>query len=362
MPNHNLDKYFLASIVETSHDSIITIDLDLEITSWNKGAEELYGYEAKEAIGKRLTALTLPEDFQKLLEKIEKIKQDKTIEVFESERVGKNKAHMILEVVVSPVNDENGELIGLSTIARDLTARRVAEKAVNDRDVLHRLVVAQEDERGRISRDLHDDVGQLLIALRFALERAKVVCDDEATAESLANIGEVVDSIDESIDFLAWELRPALLDGIGLVGAIDNYLKQWSHHARIAPAFRSSGLATKTRLAQKVETNLYRILQEALNNTHKHANAASVDVSIERRDGLIVLVISDDGAGFSMRSKEKRVQGLGLTGMKERASLIGGTLDIESARGKGTTIRVTVGTTAKNKRRAIPAKAETNWG
>jgi PAS domain S-box-containing protein len=361
MPNHNLDKYFLASIVETSHDSIITIDLDLEITSWNKGAEELYGYEAAEAIGKRLTALTLPKDFQKLLEKIENIKRNKTLEVFESERVGKNKAHMILEVVVSPVNDESGQLIGVSTIARDLTARRIAEKALHDKDVLHRLVVAQEDERGRISRDLHDDVGQLLIALRFALERAKGVCKDESMAECLTTFGGLVDSIDNSVDFLAWELRPALLDGVGLVGAIDNYLKQWSHHSGIATEFRSFRLA-RARLAQKVETNLYRIVQEALNNTHKHAKASQVDLSLERRDGLIVLIISDDGAGFSMRSKERRLQGLGLTGMKERTSLIDGTLEIESARGKGTTIRVTVSEPVKNKRQAIAAKSDTDWG
>lgn len=169
MPNLNWDKYFLASIVETSHDSIITIDLDLEITSWNKAAEELYGYPASEAIGNKLTTLTLPKDFHRLLDKIEKIKKDKEIEVFESERVGKNKAHMILEVVVSPVKDEDGEIVGVSTIARDLTARRLSEKAMQDKDVLHRLIIAQEDERSRISRDLHDDLGQELTALRFAI-------------------------------------------------------------------------------------------------------------------------------------------------------------------------------------------------
>src|SRR6187551_2948141 len=197
MPNNNLDKYFLASIVETSHDSIITIDLDMEITSWNKAAEALYGYAAADAIGKQLTTLTLPKDFEKLLEKIEKIKDSRTVELFESERVGKDKAHMILEVVVSPVNDETGKLVGISTIARDLTARRVAEKATHDQDVLHRLIIAQEDERSRISRDLHDELGQQFTALQFAVERAISACVDEETGRHIGVVADMVGTIDK---------------------------------------------------------------------------------------------------------------------------------------------------------------------
>lgn len=361
MADRNRDKYFLASIVETSNDSIITIDLDFEITSWNKAAEALYGYPASEAIGKKLTTLTLPKDFNKLLEKIERIKASKEIEVFESERVGKDKAHMILEVVVSPVNDEDGNIIGMSTIARDLTVRRLAEKAMHDKDVLHRLIIAQEDERSRISRDLHDELGQQLTALRFALERAKGVCTDEITSASIASIIEIAETIDSSLDFLAWELRPALLDGVGLAAAIENYLTQWSHHAGVAIELRTSDLG-KSRLTPSVETNLYRILQESLNNVHKHARAKCVNVILERRDDLIVLIISDDGSGFSLRSKKKRSQGLGLTGMRERAALIGGTLELESAPNAGTTVHVKLPVAAAKKRKVIRAAAATNWG
>jgi len=360
MPNNNLDKYFLASIVESSHDSIITIDLDMGITSWNGGAEELYGYPATEAIGKKLTELTLPKDFQQLLIKIAKIKASKEVEVFESERVGKDKSHMILEVVVSPVLDRQGEIIGLSTIARDLTARRIAEKAMHDKDVLHRLIIAQEDERSRISRDLHDELGQQMTALRFAIERAKAKCGDEDIRECVGEINAIAESMDKSVDFLAWELRPAQLEGVGLAVAIGNYLSQWSHHAGVDTELLSRGI-DGARLTPRVETNLYRIVQEALNNIHKHAKATRVDIILERRDDSIILIIVDDGAGFSLRNKRKRAKGLGLTGMSERAALIGGTLDLESAPGRGTTIHVKLPVAPKRKRKAINAAADTDW-
>jgi PAS domain S-box-containing protein len=361
MLNNNLNKYFLASIVETSHDSIITIDLDLEITSWNKAAEGLYGYPAAEAIGKRLTTLTLPKDFQKLLLKVEKIKESREVEVFESERVGKDKAHMILEVVVSPVNDENGDLIGISTIARDLTARRLAEKAMHDKDILHRLIIAQEDERSRISRDLHDELGQQLTALQFAIHRAKTACKDDEVCDYIGAVADIAETIDKSVDFLAWELRPALLEHAGLANAIENYAGQWSHHSGVETEVLTTGLSG-VRFAPNVETNLYRIVQEALNNTHKHARASRVEILLTQRDGEVVLMMMDDGRGFSLRSKKNHLKGLGLTGMKERASLIGGTLNFESSPRNGTTIHVRLPIAPKRKRKAIKALSTTNWG
>jgi PAS domain S-box-containing protein len=360
MPNHNLDKFFLASIVESSHDSIITIDLDMEITSWNKAAEALYGYPAHEAIGRKLTTLTLAKDFQKLLEKIEKIKESRQVEVFESERVGKDKAHMILEVVVSPVKDEDGVLVGLSTIARDLTARRVAEKAMHDKEVLQRLIIAQEDERSRISRDLHDELGQQLTALQLALARTRDACGDSHLKEHVDSISEIADTIDKSVDFLAWELRPALVERVGLIDAIRNYIDQWAQHAGVEAEVMAS--AIKQPLAATVETNLYRIVQEALNNTHKHAAATRVEVLLEARDDTIVLIITDNGKGFRPGNKKLNAKGLGLTGMRERAAAIGARLEIEAAPGRGTTINLRLPMTSRKKRKSIKASESTNWG
>ena len=134
-----------------------------------------------------------------------------------------------------------------------------------------------------------------------------------------------------------------------MIAAIDNYVKQWSHHSGIKAELLDSSLK-KVRLAPTIETNLYRIVQEALNNIHKHAKAKSVEVILEKRNDLIVLIIEDDGVGFNPKDKKKRSKGLGLTGMKERAVLMGGTFEIESAAGKGTTIYVRIQASAIRKK------------
>ena len=145
-----------------------------------------------------------------------------------------------------------------------------------------------------------------------------------------------------------------------LENAIRNYAGQWSQHSGIETDIHIPKLSV-ARFAPNIETNLYRIVQEALNNIHKHAKAARVEILLEERDGDIVLVIVDDGRGFSLKSKRNRLKGLGLTGMSERASLIGGTLEFETAPGKGTTIHVRLPVKRKNKRKAIKAVCTTDW-
>ena len=147
--------------------------------------------------------------------------------------------------------------------------------------------------------------------------------------------------IDEGIDFLAWELRPAALDDFGLYAALAKYVREWTHYAGIPAELLESGIK-KARFIPEVETNLYRIAQEALNNVYKHAKAKHVEVVLDKRGDVIVLIIEDDGKGFIKEDKLNRSKGIGLIGMKERAALIGGTLEIETAPGKGTTIFVRV--------------------
>ncbi len=143
----------------------MTIDMDLMITSWNAGAEELYGYSAKEVIGKRMTMLTLPKELETILSNVEKIKETKRVEIYDSERVSKSGRLMILEILLSPVKDDAGQIIGMSAVARDMTERRRAETALREKEALRNLVIAQDAERKRISRNVHDNIGQQLTAL-----------------------------------------------------------------------------------------------------------------------------------------------------------------------------------------------------
>ena len=302
----NDHKYFLASIVESSQDSIVTINFDRVITSWNSAAESVYGYPAAEAIGKPLTMLTLPEDLVQLMTNVDLIKNGKQVKVFETERVQKDGTPILLEVMLSPVKNERGDVVGISTIARDLTSFREAQRAILELDIVTRRLEAQEDERRRIARDLHDEVGQQVTSLRFKLRAAKESCSDEVTCSQIDELERIAQEIDNSVDFVAWQLRPPALESASLPDAIANYVRQWRRFTGKSAQFLSRGL-TGVHCAQEVETALYRIVQESLNNTHKHAKAESVDLLIEKRGDSIVLVIEDDGVGFDADAEEQWV-------------------------------------------------------
>ena len=136
-------RFFLAAIVESSEDSIITVDFDGIITSWNKAAERLYGYRADEAIGKSLTALVLPDNLGEVLGNIENVKRSRNVAIFDSVRIRKGGRQMHLEVVMSPVKDDAGDVIGVSTIARDVTERRVSEKESQETEARFRSMLEQ---------------------------------------------------------------------------------------------------------------------------------------------------------------------------------------------------------------------------
>jgi signal transduction histidine kinase len=204
--------------------------------------------------------------------------------------------------------------------------------------LLGRLVFAQEDERRRIAREMHDQFGELLTALAGRIAMLREVCGDSAGlsahVDSLATIAQ---RLDRDVDHLVWELRPTALDDLGLRAALDNYVQDWSQRVNIRAELHTSGLVDE-RLAPDVETTLYRIAQEALTNVAKHSRADRVEVILERRPDHVLLIVEDDGAGFDPAANRTAHHGFGLVGMQERAALVGAALEIEAAVGKGTTV------------------------
>ena len=240
-----------------------------------------------------------------------------------------------------PVRREpGGPVVRIVGTHFDLTERRQAEAERARTELLSRLVFAQEDERRRIAREMHDQFGEQLTALSRSIGALK-----EASAGS-PGIASLVDSlekiarqIDRDVDQLVWELRPTALDDLGLRAALANYIQDWSRRVNIPAQFHTSGLLDD-RLASEAETTLYRIAQEALTNVAKHARAQRVDVILERHDDSVRLIVEDDGVGFEPDpAKEGSPEhGFGLLGMQERAALVGATVEIESTAGKGTTV------------------------
>jgi signal transduction histidine kinase len=231
--------------------------------------------------------------------------------------------------------------------SRTLLAAAIADRTQAETArarLLRRLVVAQEDERRRLARELHDGLGQRLIALRLTLEALDG--DRSVQPTGIASALEMLARIDHDIDFIAWELRPAALDELGLAKVLEAYVKEWSRHAGVPAVFHARP-GNLQRFAPEVEASIYRIAQEALNNVAKHARARSANVLLELRGETLALVIEDDGVGFQITAKGDTM--LGLTGMRERALAVGGTVDVEPTPGGGTTVRACIPTTGASR-------------
>jgi PAS domain S-box-containing protein len=241
----------------------------------------------------------------------------------------------------------------------DVTERKGAEAAAErerlatDRDKLRRqLASVEEDERRRLSRELHDQLGQELTAFQLGLEDALRLAGTHdgprasATAplfKTLHSLRSAADRMMASARYVALELRPPELDDVGLESAIESYVHEWSGRYRIAADVEVTGLAAEDPMPTELASALYRIVQEALTNVAKHAHATQVSVIVERPDGEVRLIVEDDGQGFDLCETEIRVRNerrLGLAGIRERVSLVGGHVSVESSPGKGTALFV----------------------
>jgi signal transduction histidine kinase len=226
-------------------------------------------------------------------------------------------------------------------LEREVGERRRAEQQI--KALFGRLVSTQEEERRRIARDIHDQVGQQMTALRMHLEVLRTRTeDDPAMSDQVDRTQRLAEELDHCIDFLTWQLRPSTLDHLGLAASLQGLVRGWSERFGIVAEFVSS--APDMRLGVDVETNLYRITQEALHNVVKHAQARSVSVMLTHRDQHAMLVIEDDGRGFDGMAiaDPQGASGFGLVSMRQRATLAGGELEIDSTPGAGTSIFVRV--------------------
>ena|SRR2546428_5391603 len=230
----------------------------------------------------------------------------------------------IAQVGVEPFRNAAGEIIGTLGIGVDVTDRKRAGE-----ELAHRLLEAQEGERRSIARELHDDFGQVLTAIRLSLQGGA------HAAESI----QLVDDAIQRMRDLALDLRPAILDDLGLEAALRWYVAREAGRAGLA--FRLDISSIGTRLAPALETACFRLVQEALTNVVRHGHAEEVEVKLEASEGEVRVSISDDGKGFDVRAARRRAVAGGSQGlliMEERASLAGGKLEIRSGRATGTTV------------------------
>jgi two-component system, NarL family, sensor histidine kinase DevS len=214
--------------------------------------------------------------------------------------------------------------------ARAAVAVDLSERVA--RDTVRRVIDAQEQERKRLALELHDETGQALTSILLGLKSIRAARDPESAAQAEASLRELVVAALQDVRGLAVELRPASLDDFGLVPALERLASSLEERSGMRVALEAT---LDERLTPELETVLYRVVQEALTNVVKHADATSVSVVVGRRSDGVTVVVEDDGKGFDPGAV--RPEALGLLGMRERLALLGGTLAIESAPRKGST-------------------------
>jgi PAS domain S-box-containing protein len=373
----------LYQLVDNVKDyAIFVTEPDGRIVTWNRGAENIFGYQPEDVIG-QFSSITFTEEDRTNHVPEQEMQTALEQGSAEDERwhLRKDGSYFFASGIMTSLY-LGDQLTGYAKIARDVTERiRLQERLQESYDslefkvgertrelnesnktlrlevitrqeserlrvaLLRKIVGAQEDERKRIAREIHDSIGQQMTGIKLKLHALLARFEeDKEISEYINQITSITDQIDSDVDFLVWELRPSVLDTLGLSAALKNFVQEWTLHFRVPADFQELGFNSK-KLRPEIEINLYRIGQEALNNVAKHAKAANVSVLLEKRNDKVILIIEDDGIGFEVNKKSVLTgddRGMGLLGMKERAELIGGTLEIESSPGNGTTIYVQV--------------------
>lgn len=243
-------------------------------------------------------------------------------------------AHVFDDVLIEGVQQRAAELMGRSCAQRTPISLSGESLTPRHAETTHRIIQAQEDERRRVARELHDGLGQKLLLVQIELRRARALSPEEKDAA----IDRACDQLREAmthLSALARNLRPAELDELGLGAAIVAECKEYDHYFGVESTV---DLCAHESLNPDCEMALYRIFQEASLNACKYSGTERLEVSLRRRKGSLVLSIKDFGSGFDPLHSDARGGGLGITGMKERAAAFGGELTVNSIRGEGTTV------------------------
>ncbi|HWN07945.1 MAG TPA: PAS domain S-box protein [Pyrinomonadaceae bacterium] len=318
---------------------------DGELMEVNESFLRMTGFTREELIGKTALELGLwrdPAKWAKMMAFLLQNSEATDIEINFWRKSGEKRSGLLSVDLI--------ELSGRKCVlgsCQDITERKEAEATL--RNYSRMLVEAQETERKHIARELHDQIGQMLTAIKFTLQTLGSSNQIGSTTTVIDQGVGLIDTALDQVRNLSFELRPSLLDNLGLVAALRWYSDQFALRTGIVTTCQSNLPEGKMRFRQELETACFRIVQEALTNVVRHAEARNVVIELDTADQQTILSIKDDGVGFSKQAPQENNPAnvhLGLIGMRERALALGGTLEISSAPGKGTEIRVFIPTEA----------------
>jgi PAS domain S-box-containing protein len=362
--------HLLVAIVDSSSDAIVSKTLDGVITSWNRGAERMFGYTAREAIGQHITLIVPPERLDEEAQILERLRRGEIVDHFETIRRRQDGTYLDVSLTISPVRDSFGRVIGASKVARDISEQKRAQEnyrklteslevevrarteelrwqhvqvvkhAEQLRALSRRMLEVQDNERRHVARELHDSAGQTLTVLGISLARLRQELGKRSgrAAKFAEEAEELAQQLSREIRTTSYLLHPPLLDERGLGAALSWYVRG---------LMERSGLNIELniqeefgRLSPDLELVIFRLVQECVTNIHRHSGSQTAQIDLRREGASVSLVVQDQGKGIGaekLTELQADDPGVGIRGMRERASQFGGRVEITS-NGSGTRV------------------------
>jgi PAS domain S-box-containing protein len=333
--------------VENTPLAVIEFDTNLFIKRWSKRAEEIFGWETSEALGKNVYDADFPIIYAgdtsavgTVNEELTKGKVNWNLSLNRNYTKGGNVIYC--EWYNSVLKDEHDGVITILSLVHDVTERKKSEEKLRQANKeLHNLSIhlqnVREEERTAIAREIHDELGQQLTGLKMDVlwVEKRIATKEKAVVEKISDMITLINETVKSVRRISTELRPSILDDLGLIAALEWQAQEFQKRRGIQSVFvaNSDNLSIDSNLA----TAVFRVYQETLTNVARHADATIVETTLEESDEFVTLTVKDNGIGFDPNQVQMK-NSLGLIGMKERVLLFRGELTIESSKTKGTLI------------------------
>ncbi|MCX7628117.1 MAG: PAS domain S-box protein [Methylophilaceae bacterium] len=338
----------LAQVVRQTGDAIMIHDMDGRISLWNPAAERLFGYSSGEILGQSAARLIPPGREGELDQNLATIAKRQRVDNYDTQRLTKDGRLLDVSLSAAPLVDlAHDTVVGEICSIRDITERKRAEESerqLKESRQLTQLIQRHvEEERRSLARELHDELGQYVTAIKtFAVvignKASGKMPEIEAAAQTIAA---AANHIYDGMHNIIRQLRPGVLDNLGLAEALRDVVSGWQEqHPEVEFDLRFSGALDD--LGEALNISLYRIVQEAVTNALRHAQAAHIVITLERNEaGMVCLTVKDDGVGMNYCEIDQ-TRHFGLLGMRERVQALRGRFVVESAPGEGVCIRVEV--------------------
>lgn len=345
-----ISKDYVDNIIGSMNDTLIVVDPDGKIRNVNRATCELLGYEEEELVGKDIHLVVGGENAVFRIQATQRSQDWMARFNYEVNYITKQGKQIPMLLSEAVLRNKEEEVVGIAGLARDIKERKQAERALEEserrlRFLSFQLLAAQEEERRRLSAELHDELGQALVLFKInlrAIQRALEVNQVEQKKECEDLIA-YINQVSENVRRLSRDLSPAILEDLGFLAAIRRLVEGFAKHSNIKTSLDMADI--EDMLPKKAQIIAYRIVQECLTNIARHSQANNVSLEMRKRGGQLVFRVEDDGSGFDVNrvlGTDSIEKGLGLPAMIERARMIKGSIEIRSQQGNGTIVTCTI--------------------